>query len=38
MTTGQWIVVGMFAGGLMCSAALFWTLIRIVRRDKRRDS
>lgn len=38
MTSGEWIVVGIFAAGLVCSAILFWWLIRTVRRDKRRDN
>jgi len=36
MTTGEWIVVGIFAVGLACSISLFWWLIRTVRRDARR--
>ncbi len=36
MTTGEWIVLGIFAVGLACSISLFWWLIRTVRRDARR--
>jgi hypothetical protein len=38
MTVGQWIVVALFGVGLVCSASLFWWLMRIVRRDRRRDA
>lgn len=38
MTAGEWIVVAMFGVGLLCSASLFWWLLRIVRRDRRRDA
>jgi len=37
MTTGQWIVLGLFVAGLGCSLTLFWWLIRTVRRDRRRE-
>ncbi|MFT0545444.1 hypothetical protein ACMHYO_03695 [Allopusillimonas ginsengisoli] len=36
MTTGEWIAVGIFVFGLGCSASLFWWLMRIVRRDRRK--
>src|SRR5690606_10864171 len=36
MTTGEWIVLGLFAVGVACSTSLFWWLIRTVRRDARR--
>jgi len=36
MTTGDWIVLGIFGVGLDCSFSLFWWLIRTVRRDSRR--
>jgi hypothetical protein len=38
MSTGQWIVLALFAGGLGCSLTLFWWLVRSVRRDRRRDA
>ncbi len=34
LTTGEWIVLGMFGAGVVCSLSLFWWLLRIVRRDK----
>lgn len=34
VTTGEWIIVGIFVGGLACSFSLFWWLLRIVQRDK----
>jgi hypothetical protein len=34
VTTGEWIVVGLFVGGLGCSFSLLWWLLRIVQRDK----
>ncbi|AEC21315.1 hypothetical protein PT7_2775 [Pusillimonas sp. T7-7] len=37
MTTGEWIVVGIFVVGIACSISLFWWLIRQVKRDSRRD-
>lgn len=37
MTTGQWIVLGIFAVGLSCSLTLLWWLLRIVRRDRNRQ-
>jgi len=37
MTTGEWIVVGIFVVGLCCSISLFWWLLRQVRQDRRRD-
>ncbi|WP_255675981.1 hypothetical protein [Pusillimonas sp. MFBS29] len=37
MTTGEWIVVGIFVVGLGCSLSLFWWLLRQVKRDSRRD-
>ncbi|MGB6104161.1 MAG: hypothetical protein WBF88_09980 [Pusillimonas sp.] len=37
MTTGEWIVLGIFGVGIACSISLFWWLIRNVRRDSRRD-
>lgn len=36
MTTGEWIVVGMFVVGVLCSLSLLWWLLRTVRRDARR--
>lgn len=38
MTTGEWIVIGIFVVGILCSISLFWWLIRTVRRDKRRNT
>ncbi len=36
MTTGEWIAVAIFAGGLLCSLSLFWFLLRIVRKDRQK--
>ena len=36
MTTGEWIVVGIFVVGLVCSLSLFCLLMRQVKRDSRR--
>ena len=36
VTTGEWIVLGIFGIGLACSISLFWWLVRTVRRDSRR--
>ncbi|HUH59608.1 MAG TPA: hypothetical protein VL001_05960 [Candidimonas sp.] len=38
MTAGEWIVVALFGVGLLCSASLFWWLLRIVKRDRRKDT
>ncbi len=36
MTTGEWIAVAIFVGGLMCSLSLFWFLLRTVRKDRQK--
>jgi len=35
MTTGELIVVAIFAGGVLCSLSLLWWLRRLIRQDGR---
>lgn len=37
MTTGEWIVVGMFVVGLVCSLSLFWWLRKLIRGENRNE-
>lgn len=37
MTTGEWIVIGIFVAAVGCSISLFCLLVRNVRRDSRRN-
>ncbi|MGE4368857.1 MAG: hypothetical protein AB7E12_04180 [Burkholderiaceae bacterium] len=35
MTSGDWIVVGIFGIGVLCSLSLLAWLVRTIKRDKR---
>jgi len=34
MTTGEWLVLALFAIGLVCSITLFVWLVRMLRKDR----
>lgn len=34
MTTGEWIVVGIFVAGLLCSLSLLWWLRKLIRHER----
>lgn len=34
MTTGEWIIVALFAVAVLCSLSLFWWLRKLIRGER----